>query len=120
MSPEAEELLRKFIAQMDSTGHVSCTNTQSIAFRELNESGMLSKVTLYKSGGGYVELSTKAIHYFEEKEAEQKRLEEQRLSEKKAKQSKQSKLLHDVLLVVLGVVLTFLFQLLASVIFPKA
>ena len=117
MSPEAEELLRKFIAQMDSTGHVSCTNTQSIAFRELNESGMLSKVTLYKSGGGYVELSTKAIHYFEEKKAEQKRLEEQRLSEKKVEQSK---LLHDVLLVVLGAVLAFLFQLLTSAIFPRA
>lgn len=117
MSSEAEELLRELIAQMDSTGRVSCTNTQSIAFRELDESGMLSKVTLYKSGGGYVELSAKAIHYFEEKEAEQKRLEEQRLSEKKVNQSK---LLHDVLLVVLGVVLTFLFQLLASAIFPKA
>lgn len=117
MSPEAEELLRELIAQMDRAGHVSCTNTQSIAFHELNESGMLSKVTLYKSGGGYVELSTKAIHYFEEKEAEQKRLEEQKLSEKKSEQSKR---LHDVLLVVLGVVLTFLFQLLASAIFPKA
>ena len=116
MSPEAEELLRVFIAQMDRAGHVSCKNTQSIVFRELNESGMLSKVTLYKSGGGLVTLSTKAIHYFEEKEAEQKRLEEQRLSEKKAKQSK---LLHDVLLVVLGAVLAFLFQLLASAIFPK-
>ena len=117
MSPEAEELLQELINKMDSTGHVSCTNTQSIAFHELNESGMLSKVTLYKSGGGYVELSTKAIHYFEEKEAEQKRLEEQRLSEKKVEQSK---LLHDVLLVVLGAVLAFLFQLLASAIFLKA
>lgn len=116
MSPEAEELLREFIAQMDSAGHVSCTNTQSIAFHELNEKGMFSKVTLYKSGGGYVELSAKAIHYFEEKEAEQKRLEEQRLSDKKAEQNK---LLHDVLLVVLGAVLAFLLQLLASAIFPK-
>lgn len=117
MSPEAEELLRELIAQMDSTGHVSCTNTQSIPFNELNESGMLSKVTLYKSGGGYVELSTKAIHYFEEKEAERKRLDEQRLIEKK---TEQNKLLHDVLLVVLGAVLAFLFQLLASAIFPRA
>ncbi|MFC2628955.1 MAG: hypothetical protein ACFNX8_00930 [Lancefieldella rimae] len=117
MSPEAEELLRELISKMDSAGHVFCTNTQSIAFHELNESSMLSKVNLYKSGGGYVELSTKAIHYFEEKEAEQKRLEEQRLNEKKAEQSK---LLHDVLLVVLGAVLAFLFQLLASAIFPRA
>ena len=117
MSPEAEELLRELIAKMDSAGYVSCTNTQSIAFRELNEGGMLSKITLYKSGGGYVELSTKAIHYFEDKETGQKHQEEQRLSEKKAKQSK---LLHDVLLVILGAVLTFLFQLLASAIFPKA
>ena len=116
MSPEAEELLREFIAQMDSTGHVSCTNTQSIAFRELEENGMLFDVANYISGGGYAKLSTKAIHYFEEKEAEQKRLEEQRLSEKKAEQNK---LLHDVLLVVLGAVLAFLLQLLASVIFPK-
>lgn len=116
MSSEAEELLRELISQMDSMGNVSCANTQSVAFHELNESGMLSKVTLYKSGGGYVELSTKAIHYFEEKEAEQKRLEEQRLSEKKLEQSK---LLHDVLLVVLSAVLAFLLQLLASAIFPK-
>lgn len=116
MSPEAEELLRVFIAQMDNAGHVSCANTQSIAFHELNESGMLSKVTFYKSGGGYVELSAKAIRYFEEKEAEQKRLEEQKLSDKKAEQNK---LLHDVLLVVLSAVLAFLLQLLASAIFPK-
>ena len=116
MSPEAEELLRELIDKVDNAGNVSCTNTQSIAFRELNESGMLSKVTFYKSGGGYVGLSTKAIHYFEEKEAEQKFLEEQRLSEKKAKQNK---LLHDVLLVVLSAVLAFLLQLLASAIFPK-
>ena len=117
MSPEAEELLRVFIARMDNAGNVSCTNTQSIAFRELNENDMFSKVTLYKSGGRLVTLSTKAIHYFEDKEAGQKRLEEQRLSEKKAEQNK---LLHDVLLVVLGAMLTFLFQLLASAIFPKA
>lgn len=116
MSPEAEELLREFIAQMDSTGHVSCTNTQSVAFHELEENGMLFDVANYISGGGYAKLSTKAIHYFEEKEAEQKRLKEKRLSEEKAKQSK---LLHDVLLVVLGAVLAFLFQLLASAIFPK-
>lgn len=116
MSPEAEELLKELIAQMDSMGNVSCTNTQSIAFHELNEKGMFSKVTLYKSGGGYAKLSTKAIRYFEEKEAEQKRLEEQRLSEKKAEQNK---LLHDVLLVVLSAVLAFLLQLLASAIFPK-
>lgn len=116
MSLEAEELLRELISQMDSMGNVSCANTQSVAFHELDESGMFSKVTLYKSGGGYVGLSTKAIHYFEEKEAEQKLLEEQRLSEKKAEQNK---LLHDVLLVVLSAVLAFLLQLLASAIFPK-
>lgn len=116
MSLEAEELLRELIAQMDRAGHVSCTNTQSVAFHELDESGMFSKVTLYKSGGGYVELSAKAVHYFEEKEAEQKRLDEQKLKERKAEQSK---LLHDVLLVVLSAVLAFLLQLLASAIFPK-
>lgn len=116
MSPEAEELLRVFIAQMDNAGNVSCTNTQSIAFRELNESGMFRNVKDYIDGGGFVILSTKAIHYFEDKEAEQKRLEEQRLSEKKAEQNK---LLHDVLLVVLSAVLAFLLQLLASAIFPK-
>lgn len=117
MSPEAEGLLRVFIAQMDSTGHVSCANTHSIAFHELNESGMFLNAKPYIDGSGLVTLSTKAIHYFEEKEAEQKRLEAQRLSDKKAEQNK---LLHDVLLVVLGAVLAFLFQLLASAIFPKA
>lgn len=78
MSSEAEELLRELIAQMDSTGHVSCTNTQSIPFNELNESGMLSKVTLYKSGGGYVELSAKAVHYFENKEAASKEKQQEK------------------------------------------
>lgn len=117
MSPEAEELLREFIAQMDSEGYISCANTQSIAFHELDESGMFFNAKNYIDGSRLVRLSTKAIHYFEEKEAEQKRLEEQKLSEKKAEQNK---LLHDVLLVVLGAVLAFLFQLLASAIFPKA
>lgn len=117
MSLEAEELLRELIAQMNSAGHVSCANTQSVAFHELEENGMLFDVANYISGGGYAKLSTKAIRYFEEKEAEQKRLEEQRLSEKKAEQNK---LLHDVLLVVLGAVLAFIFQLLASAIFLRA
>lgn len=116
MSSEAEELLRELISQMDSMGNVSCANTQSVAFHELEENGMLFDVANYISGGRYAKLSTKAIRYFEEKEAEQKRLEEQRLSEKKAEQNK---LLHDVLLVVLGAVLAFLLQLLASAIFPK-
>lgn len=116
MSPEAEELLKELISQMDSMGNVSCANTQSVAFHELEESGMFLHVSNYINGDGLVMLSTKAIHYFEEKEAEQKRLKEKRLSEEKAKQSK---LLHDVLLVVLGAVLAFLFQLLASAIFPK-
>lgn len=102
---------------MDSTGRVSCTNTESIVFNELKENGMFSDVEDYICGGGLVILSVKAVRYFEEKEAGQKRLEEQRLSEKKAEQNK---LLHDVLLVVLGAVFAFLFQLLASAIFPKA
>lgn len=117
MSSEAEELLKELIAKMDGAGYVSCTNTQSIAFRELNESGMFLHVSNYINGDGLVILSTKAVHYFEEKEAEQKRLDEQKLKERKAEQGK---LLHDVLLVVLGAVLAFLFQLLASAIFPKA
>ena len=117
MSPEAEELLRELIAQMDSEGHISYADTESIAFHELDESGMFFNAKNYIDGSRLVRLSTKAIRYFEEKEAEQKRLEEQRLSEKKAEQNK---LVHDVLLVVLGAVLAFLFQLLASAIFPKA
>lgn len=117
MSPEAEELLRVFIARMDNAGNVSYADAESIVFQELVENGMLLNPVNYICGGGYAKLSTKAIHYFEEKEAGQKRLEEQRLSEKKAEQNK---LLHDVLLVVLGAVLAFLFQLLASAIFPKA
>lgn len=117
MSFEAEELLKELIAKIDSAGRVSCANTQSIAFNELNENGMFYNVKNYIDGDSWVVLSTKAIHYFEDKEAGQKRLEEQRLSEKKAEQNK---LLHDVLLVVLGAVLAFLFQLLASAIFLKA
>lgn len=117
MSPEAEKLLRELIAQMDNAGNVSYTDAESIVFQELEENGMLLNPVKYICGDGYAKLSAKAIHYFEEKEAEQKHLEEQRLSEK---QAEQSKLLHDVLLVVLGAVLAFLFQLLASAIFPKA
>ena len=116
MSPEAEELLKNFLSRMSDEGKLYCANMQSIAFQELQEHGMFSKVT-YNREDGWVRLSTKAIHYFEEKEAQQKSLEEKRLSEEKAKQSK---LLHDVLLVVLGAVLAFLFQLLASAIFPRA
>lgn len=116
MSPEAEELLKELIAKMDDAGYVSCENTNSIAFNELKESCMFLHVSNYINGDGLVMLSAKAVHYFEEKEAEQKRLEEQRLSEKKLEQSK---LLHDVLLVVLSAVLAFLLQLLASAIFPK-
>lgn len=116
MSLEAEELLRELLSKINDGGHVLCTNTESIAFNELNDSGMFRNIKLYIDGNALVTLSTKAIHYFEEKEAEQKLLEEKRLSEEKAEQSK---LLHDVLLVVLGAVLTFIFQLLASAIFPK-
>lgn len=116
MSSEAEELLRDLIDKMDDAGYVSCENTKSIAFNELKESGMFLHVSNYINGDGLVMLSAKAVHYFEEKEAEQKRLDEQKLKERKAEQSK---LLHDVLLVVLSAVLAFLLQLLASAIFPK-
>lgn len=109
MSPEVEELLRKFIAQMDSTGHVSCTNTQSIAFRELNESGMLSKVTLYKSGGGYVELSTKAIHYFEEKEAASKEKQQEKLEDMVSK--RQAWIMSIISGIIVGIVVTLINQL---------
>lgn len=106
MSPEAEELLREFIAQMDSTGHVSCTNTQSIAFRELDESGMLSKVTLYKSGGGYVELSAKAIHYFEEKEAASKERQQEKREDMVSK--RQAWIMSIISGIIVGVVVTLI------------
>lgn len=116
MSPEAEELLKNFLSRMSDEGKLYCANMQSIAFQELQEHGMFSKVT-YNREDGWVRLSTKAIHYFEEKEAQQKSLEEQGLNEKKAERSK---LLHDILIVFIGAMLAFLFQLLASAIFPKA
>ena len=109
MSSEAEELLREFIAQMDSTGHVSCTNTQSIAFRELNESGMLSKVTFYKSGGGYVELSTKAIHYFEDKEAASKEKQQEKLEDMVSK--RQAWIMSIISGIIVGIVVTLINQL---------
>lgn len=95
MSPEAEELLKNFLSRMSDEGKLYCANMQSIAFQELQEHGMFSKVT-YNREDGWVRLSTKAIHYFEEKEAQQKSLEEQELNEKKAERSK---LLHDILIV---------------------
>lgn len=109
MSLEAEELLREFIAQMDSEGNVSCTNTQSIAFHELNESGMLSKVTLYKSGGGYVGLSTKAIHYFEEKEASFKEKQQEKQEDMVSK--RQAWIMSIISGIIVGVVVTLINQL---------
>ncbi len=116
MSPEAEELLQELISKMDIEAHVYCANMQSIAFQELEENNMFSKVDRYFHGDGCVRLSTKALHYLEEKKTEQRRQEEQRLKEKKAKKSN---LMHDVGLVILGAILSFLFQLIASVLFPK-
>lgn len=106
MSPEAEELLRELIAQMDSAGNVSCTNTQSIAFRELNEKGMFSKVTLYKSGGGYVELSAKAIHYFEEKEAVSKEKQQEKREDMVSK--RQAWIMSIISGIIVGVVVTLI------------
>ena len=109
MSPEAEELLKELIDKIDSTGHVSCTNTQSIAFRELNESGMLSKITLYKSGGGYVELSTKAIHYFEDKEAASKEKQQEKREDMVSK--RQAWIMSIISGIIVGVVVTLINQL---------
>ena len=53
---------------------------------------------------------------FRREKTEQRRQEEQRLKEKKAKKSN---LMHDVGLVILGAILSFLFQLIVSVLFPK-
>lgn len=106
MSSEAEELLRELIAQMDSTGHVSCTNTQSIPFNELNESGMLSKVTLYKSGGGYVELSAKAVHYFENKEAASKEKQQEKQEDMVSK--RQAWIMSIISGIIVGAVVTLI------------
>lgn len=106
MSPEAEELLRELIARMDNAGNVSCTNTQSIVFRELNESGMFSKVTLYKSGGGYVELSAKAIHYFEEKEAASKERQQEKREDMVSK--RQAWIMSIISGIIVGVVVTLI------------
>lgn len=109
MSSEAEELLKELISQMDSMGNVSCTNTQSIAFRELNEKGMFSKITLYKSGGGYVVLSTKAIHYFEDKEASFKEKQQEKQEDMVSK--RQAWIMSIISGIIVGVVVTLINQL---------
>lgn len=84
MSPEAEELLKNFLSRMSDEGKLYCANMQSIAFQELQEHGMFSKVT-YNREDGWVRLSTKAIHYFEEKEAQQKKPRRTRTKRKESR-----------------------------------
>lgn len=110
MYPEAEELLRELIA-CSKDGAAYCRDARSVAFSELKECDMFADVRPYASGGAYIKLSTKAFHYFEEKEAEDKRTREKELEEKRAQRKGA---LRDIGLVVLGAALTFLFQLLAS------
>lgn len=109
MSSEAEELLRELISQMDSMGNVSCTNTQSIAFRELNESGMFRNVKDYIDGGGFVILSTKAIHYFEEKEAASKEKQQEKLEDMVSK--RQAWIMSIISGIIVGIVVTLINQL---------
>lgn len=110
MYPEAEELLRELIA-CSKDGAAYCRDARSVAFSELKECDMFTDVRPYASGGAYIKLSTKSLHYFEEKEVEERRAKEKELEEKK---TQRKGTLRDIGLVVLGAALTFLFQLLAS------
>lgn len=109
MSSEAEELLKELIAQMDSAGHVSCTNTQSIAFHELNENDMFSKETLYKSGGGYIRLSSKALNYFSNKEAVSKEKQQEKREDMVSK--RQAWIMSIISGIIVGIVVTLINQL---------
>ena len=105
MSSEAEELLRELIAQMDSE-FITCSKTQSAAFRELEENGMFSKITRYKSGGGIVRLSTKAIHYFEEKEAASKERQQEKREDMVSK--RQAWIMSIISGIIVGAVVTLI------------
>ena len=83
MYPEAEKLLRELIT-CSKDGAAYCKDVRSVAFSELKECDMFADVRPYASGGAYIKLSTKAFHYFEEKEAEDKRTREKELEEKRA------------------------------------
>ncbi|WP_294516396.1 hypothetical protein [Atopobium minutum] len=107
---EAEKLLRELIT-CSKDGAAYCKDVRSVAFSELKECDMLADVRPYASGGAYIKLSTKALHYFKEKEAEEKRAKEKELEERRAQRRSA---MRDICLVVLGAALTFLFQLLAS------
>ena len=109
MSPEAEELLKELIAQMDSAGHISCTNTQSIAFHELQENGMLLNVVNYISGGGHAKISTKAIHYFEDKEAVSKKKQQEKREDMVSK--RQAWIMSIISGIIVGIVVTLINQL---------
>lgn len=100
---EAEKLLRELIT-CSKDGAAYCKDVRSVAFSELKECDMFADVRPYASGGAYIKLSTKAFHYFEEKEAEDKRTREKELEEKRAQRKGA---LRDIGLVVLGAALTF-------------
>ena len=109
MSPEAEELLRELIAQMDSMGNVSCANIKTIEFNELNESGMFLNAKPYIDGSGLVTLSTKAIRYFEEKEAASKEKRQEKLEDMVSK--RQAWIMSIISGIIVGFVVTLINQL---------
>ncbi|MDU0940011.1 MAG: hypothetical protein E7A81_07055 [Clostridiales bacterium] len=109
MSPEAEKMLHNFLESMNKYGHVQCNNANLLAFRELEESGMFSKCQRGTNGVAYVVLSTKALHYFEEKEAEERRKAEEQEKIKKADISKKA---WDIKLVILSNIVTAVISLL--------
>ncbi len=107
LSLDAEKLLARLLEDMDDAGRLKCTCENTIAFRELEEAGMFSSCKRYVSGGAYVALSGAAVHYFENKTAAEQASD---ASAREAKKDKLKDLIKDVLLVVFGAVLSWLFQ----------
>lgn len=105
---EAEKLLRELIT-CSKDGAAYCKDVRSVAFSELKECDMFADVRPYASGGAYVKLSTKALHYFEEKEAEERRKAEEQEKIKKADISKKA---WDIKLVILSNIVTAVISLL--------
>ncbi|MBS4872988.1 MAG: hypothetical protein KHZ79_01200 [Atopobium minutum] len=99
---EAEKLLRELIA-CSKDGMVYCDDVRSAAFSELKEYDMFVNVRPYASGGAYVKLSTKALHYFEEKEAKEKRKKEE---QDRVEQERVDKKAWDIKLVILSNIVT--------------
>lgn len=109
MSPEAEELLKELINKKNDEGYVFEIDPRTLSFQELEEGKMFSKVQLYKGGGGYIRLSSKAFNYFANKEAASKEKQQEKREDMVSK--RQAWIMSIISGIIVGIVVTLINQL---------